>query len=170
MKATWYVTAFYEDAETRESAMAFCDILVKRFWSHFEFDVSWWSFASLQDPGSAGEAARKAAGADFVIFSMRAASEAPLGVQEWVEAWLHQRGSREGALVGLAGSANPCVEKAQLYLRQVAHRAGMDYLTEVPQDMPRLIAESPDLFTQRAQQVTTVLNEILHPPPPPLLQ
>jgi hypothetical protein len=58
----------------------------------------------------------------------------------------------------------------QYYLRQLAHGSAMDYLTQVPQSISRSIPESLDFYTQRAGQVTHVLDEILHQQPlPPVL-
>ena len=68
-KAAWSVVVLYEDPAARERAVGFCDQLVRRFWSRFEFDVGWWSFALLEEPGSAKEAAEKAAQADLIVFA-----------------------------------------------------------------------------------------------------
>ena len=47
----------------------------------------------------------------------------------------------------------------------------MDYLTEMPQDISRSIPDSLDSYTERAEQVTSLLDNILHQqaPPPSLL-
>ena len=46
----------------------------------------------------------------------------------------------------------------------------MDYLTEVPQDISRSIPDSLDSYTERADQVTGLLANILQQqPPPPIL-
>jgi hypothetical protein len=56
------------------------------------------------------------------------------------------------------------------YLRQIAHRGSMDYLTQLPLSLSRLVPESLDSYTQRAVQVSSVLDEILHhQAPPPVL-
>ena len=86
-----------------------------------------------------------------------------------------KRGDREGALVGLTDSAAGAYGvNAQkfIYLRGVAHRGGMDYLTQVPQELSRGMSDSIESYTERAHQVTSVLDEILHykSPPPNLLR
>jgi hypothetical protein len=43
----------------------------------------------------------------------------------------------------------------------------MDYLTQVPQDIPRCIPESIESYTERADQVTSLLDGILHQQAPP---
>jgi hypothetical protein len=69
------------------------------------------------------------------------------------------------------GQAGPSVEK-YAYLRNAAHRAGMDYLTQIPQSISsRSIPDSLDSYSQRADKVTSVLDGILHQkaPPPQML-
>jgi hypothetical protein len=173
MKANWSVAVVYEDAGMREGAVTFCDHLVARFWTECELDVGWWSFAHLQEPGSAKEAQQKAAKADMIVFATCAEGEIPLEVRAWVEAWLGRRGEREGALVGLLGrGVNQVGEMAgkHVYLRNVAHRGGMDYLTGLPESISHPIPDSLESLSERADRITSVLDEILHhhSPPPQL--
>jgi len=164
------MAVIYEDAEARQTAVAFCDCLIKRFWDDFDFDVSWSQFDALEATDTAREAAAKASEANFVVVAARFGPAMPTRtLANWVELWLETRGYREGALVGL-----PSAEAASgfettafsLYLRAVAHRAGMDYVSEVPQGLSHHIPESVDSCCERAKQVTSVLDEILHAPHP----
>jgi hypothetical protein len=91
-----------------------------------------------------------------------------------METWLGQRGDREGLLVGLMESGgSPGVGEGEKHhcLRNAAHQGAMDYLTQVPQNIARSIPDSLDSYTERADQVTSLLDDILHqqPPPPHLL-
>jgi hypothetical protein len=170
MKANLSVVVVYEDNVVRERAVGFCDHLVGRFWATCGFDVNWWSFGLLQESLGAGASAEKAAAADLIIFAAQSGEEMPVHVRAWVESWLDRRGDREGALVGLvehSGGASTGAADKQVYLRNIAHRSGMDYLTEVPQNILDLIPESLESYTDRAHQVTGVLDEILHHPAPP---
>ena len=57
-------------------------------------------------------------------------------------------------------------------VRNIAHRAGMDYLTQVPETIGRAIPDSLASCSERADRVTSVLDEILHQktvPAPPRL-
>jgi hypothetical protein len=169
-KTAWSVLVVYEDAASREQAIAFCDQLVKRFWAKFEFDVSWWSFDLLQDEATAAETAAKAAGADLIVVSCALAGEFPSFLMSWFEGWFDRRGDREGILADLTtvGETSGGLRgNEHAYLRRVARRAGMDYLTQLPQSISLSISESPDSYTERAAQVTSVLDEILHHPAPP---
>jgi len=68
-RAAWSVVVVYEDTMTRELAVKFCDHLVERFWTTDEFEVSWLSFADLQEARPANEAKQKAAVANLIIFA-----------------------------------------------------------------------------------------------------
>lgn len=165
-KATWTVVVVYDSPETRETAVSFCDQLVQKFWHDCEFDVSWWPTQKLQEGDSAHHARHRATEADLVIFALPPQAEISLDVQEWVESWVPERGEREGALVDLISAresgAEPGAAGTKRYLRHIAHRAGMDYLTQVPPSISWQAPESVDSCAERAQQVTSVLDEILH--------
>jgi len=172
-KTAWSVVVVYEDTAAREQAVDFCDQLVKRFWARFEFDVNWWSFGLLQNEPTAVAAAEKAAQADLIILCSLRQEDFPAPVKGWIERWLHRRGDREGILAGLVDPGvglNDRQAQKHHYLRQIAHRGSMDYLTQLPQNISRLVPESLDSYTQRAAQVSSVLDEILHhQAPPPVL-
>jgi hypothetical protein len=172
-KTAWSVVVVYEDAAAREQAVDFCDQLVSRFWARFEFDVNWWSFGLLQNEQTGLAALEKAAQADLVILCSLRQEDFPAWVKGWIESWLQRRGDREGILAGLVDAgvgSNDREARKHHYLRQIAHRGAMDYLTQLPQNISRLIPESLDSYTQRAAQGSSVLDEILHhQAPPPVL-
>ena len=154
-------------------AVDFCDQLVNRFWARFEFDVNWWSFDLLRNEPTALAAADKAAQADLVVLCSLRQEDFPASVKGWIERWLHRRGDREGILAGLVdprGGSSGCQSPKHHYLRQIAHRGALDYLTQLPQNISRLTPESLDYYSQRAAQGSSVLDEILHhhAPPPAL--
>ena len=163
------VVVIFEDDATRTEAVKFCDELVHRFWTQYGFEMTWWSFTPLAEARTARDAARKASEADLIVFAVEPDGEIPWEVKGWIENWLSERGDREGALVGLldpgADSIAVTTDK-YVYLREVAHRAGMDYLTQMPQNISRCIPDSLESYSDRADRVTSVLDEILHHVPP----
>lgn len=170
MKTTWSVVALYEDAATREQAVQFCDQLVGRFWTQCNFEVSWWQFGLLQESTSARAATMKAAESKLLIIASRAEGDFPAAMKAWLESWLHQRGAREGSLVGLIGTGVEPEEDASskhVYLRHLARRGGLNYLTDLPQELHHFLPDSLDAFNERATQVTGVLETILQSPVPP---
>jgi hypothetical protein len=172
VQSAWSVVVIYENPPSRERAVDFCDRLVKRFWARCEFEVSWWPFEQLQDPPVAAQTADRAAKADLVVVASTEPGDFPIAIQSWFERWLQRRNDREGMLAGLLEpSAEDSVGRRHKdnYLRQVAHRAEMDYLTQLPAGMSLSIPESLESYTERAACVTSVLDEILHHHTPPRL-
>src|SRR5438045_4281282 len=167
-KATCSIVVIYQDMEAREEAVKFCDRLIERFWGGYEFDVNWWAVDALSEARAARDASVKAVEADLMVFASGAEAEIPAAVKEWIETWVSQRGDREGALVGLMdpGPGGALAQKF-VYLRNVAHRGGMDYLTQAPQELSRAIPDSIESYTERADQVTSVLDELLKYKAPP---
>ena len=164
MKRAWSVVVVFEDAATRGQAVEVCDRFVQRFWTDCELGVSWWSWDMLEQPAQAQEAIQKAAEADLLIFAVRSERNLPTPLQEWIETWLAMRGERDGALISLFGKeaeTGETLAEKHGYLRQVAHRGGMDYLTETPQSLSFSIPDSLDWCSARAESVTSVLDEIL---------
>src|SRR5215471_13150895 len=129
MKATWSVAVIFEDPKAQETAITFCDSLVRKFWADFEFDVSWWAFDGLKAPEAAEEALNRSLDANLVVFAIQPQPEVPAHIHQWASDWLERRGRREGTLVGLIDTAregNPETMLVQGFLRNLAHRAGMD--------------------------------------------
>ena len=160
----------YEDSAARERAVVFCDQLVRRYWECFEFEVGWWSFAMLGQAEVIKEASENAARANLIVVSTTPEGDFPAPIKAWVEATLRLRGDREGMLAGLMeppASPSGWEGKKHNYLRNAAHRGSMDYLTQVPPEIAQPIPDSIESYSERAQQMTSVLDGILHQPAPP---
>ena len=168
------VVVVYENPSIRERAVRFCEGLIEEQKSP-GMDMDWWSFTVLSHPTLAQNAVEKAANAGVVVFAMDARGDLPDEIKLWIERWLNKRGEREGALVGLLDAEEGLLEIAsfrEIYLRHAARRAGMDYLSHAAPTVHRAIPDSIDSFSERAGQVTSVLDGILqkHPHfPPPVL-
>ena len=168
----WSVVVLYEDAATRQRAMKVCDHLVQQFWAEVEFKFHWWRTDFLEDDTMAATAAADAGNADFIVVSSSAERELSPFVKNWFEAWIAQRQGREGALVDLTKTGAVSAAQTQhnkIFLRNVARRAAMDYLTKVPSVINGKLPDSVESVDLRAGQVTSVLDNILHQPPPPHL-
>jgi hypothetical protein len=164
-RRAWSVVVVYEDPESRQEAVRFCDQLVGEMWGQNGLEVGWWSFASLAEAMLAGEATAKAIVADVIVFATQPDGELPMPVKSWVESWVNRRGEREGTLFGLLepnrGSASACAADKFAYLRSAAHRAGLDYLTQVGENLWHSIPDSIESFSERAEQMTDLLDDIL---------
>ncbi len=153
---TLAVVVVYEDTLTRDRALAVCDELVQQFWTKVEFEFNWWRETFLTDSIIAGEASWYATNADLIIFSIHAEGELSSGTTAWIETWLDKREKRDGALIVLLGTpADPKTagDLKPRYLRRIAQRGGLDYLSSI---LP---------ITQRARQTTSVPDQTPNPPP-----
>ena len=168
-RETRCVSIVYESPAIRGHAAHFCEKVAEECDITAEFELSWWSFDMLKHSVVAGDAALKAARADLIIFALDARGDLPHEVKLWIENWLGKRGEREGALVGLLqreGGPADIASFREIYLRHVARRAGMDYLSHSAPTVARAIPDSIDSFNERAGRMTSVLDNILHTHPP----
>jgi hypothetical protein len=158
----------YEDEAAREDAVNFCDRLIERFWTKCHFDVDWVSFKELTDPQSAERATERAAVASAIVFATEPWGWLPAEVRHWTESWIAKRADREGLLIGLGDPATKGHDTSNKFtwVRSIARRAGLDYLTQAPEELAP-IPDSQEFYSQRANTVTSVLDEILkyHPLP-----
>ena len=168
------VVVIYETAAIREHAVKFCERVAHEPESAGTAEMNWWSFHLLEHRAAGADAAQKAALADVVIFAMDAAGDLPDEIKLWIETWLNRRGEREGALVGLLAREerpNDVAPFREIYLRHIARRAGMDFLSHAAPTVAKAIPDSIDSFSERAGQMTSVLDSILQvrPRTPPAL-
>ena len=159
------VVVVYENPAVREHAAQCCERLLVPHLANVVLEFNWWSFEFLADQATAGAAAETAARADLIIFAVPAGGDFPAEIKLWIERWLNRRAECEGALVGLIlqeSQLSPVTSLKEIYLRNIAHRGGMDYLSQVPPAIPKCMPDSLDSFTNRAGQMTSVLDEMLH--------
>jgi hypothetical protein len=143
----------YEDAATRQRAMQVCERLVQKFWKDMEFDFSWWRFDFLRDAEFARQAGRRATRSDLILFSAHARRELPSVVEKWIETWLPGRGDLDGVLVAMIGTAEDELKglsPIQVYLREVAQRGNMDYLSQSVGAPVNELKTSIETITKRA--------------------
>jgi hypothetical protein len=160
----------YEDSTTRDRAMQTCDRLVQKFWKDVEFDFSWWRFDFLGDVGIVKAAVNAAVSSDLILVSAHAGRELPGPVQRWIETWLPRRPSGSGVLVAMIGTGEDRLKgltPIHVYLREVAQRANMDYLPQVIGAPLSALETTIETITNRAEKVTSLLDNILHRPPTP---
>ncbi|MBI3851181.1 MAG: hypothetical protein HY298_13040 [Verrucomicrobia bacterium] len=164
----WAVVVVYEDTVTRDRALAVCDELVQQFWAEVEFDFNWWRETYLADSTMAREAAWSAMNADLIIFSTHAEGELSATTTAWIESWLDHRDTRDGALIGLIGTPDDRLTDATLKhrrLREFAERGGLDYLSSILPITRDELEDAIESIHHRAEQTTSVLDQILHQSP-----
>lgn len=157
------VVIIYETPAAREHALQFSNQMEQL--TEGKPDLCWLPFDRMRDDTAAANAAEQAARAELVVFAVETGGDLPDEIKDWIEHWLLRRGEREGILIGLLeAERQPCAAASlkEIYLRQVAHRAGMDYLSHAPEGRRRPIPDSLESVSARAESMTSVLNDILH--------
>ncbi|MCX8091850.1 MAG: hypothetical protein N3I86_13110 [Verrucomicrobiae bacterium] len=149
--------------------MAACDCLIQQCWAEVEFDFHWWRTDFLADETMAELAAQQAANADFVIVGCDPHTEFSPALKQWFENWAaRRRGGRDGALLHLTSgwpAFGPGWRNEQ-FLREIARRALLDYLTPSAADEGELPASFEEA-ERRANLHSSILDEILNQPPRP---
>jgi len=161
------VVVIYETPSVRERAVHFCEQLAAEQ-DLAGNELEWWSFPLLSHGKKLPDTAEKAAVADVVVFAMKSRGDLPEVIKLWIERWLNKRGEREGALVGLLQDEEGGYEMMpfrEIYLRHVARRAGMDYLSHASPAGMKAIPDSLDSFNERAGKVSSLLDGILQKHP-----
>jgi hypothetical protein len=169
-KETCVVVVIYEDAVTRQRAMAACDFLMQQLWSEVEFDFHWWRADFLQHAIMAHAAAKQAVEADFLIYCSGTQSECSSTVKSWFNSWAGNRHGRDGLLLNLTTTNLTNTNTAppvETFLRGVARRAMLDYFATGSQTLTGTLPSSFEEAEQRASEMSSVLDEILHPQPRP---
>ena len=165
------VAVIYNDTPSRERAIWLCHHLVREFWAEIDFKFTWWRFKYFAEMEIAEAAAEAAVESDMIVVSARAAEAMPQEIKGWFESWVFSRQKRDAALVVLTDSqseADVSYSPTATFLREIAHRAGMECLLPLRHSAPFLARDQVRHLHDRANQVTEVLDQILHrfgPPP-----
>ncbi len=174
-KKTIRIAVVYENPAAREHVLRSGPGLTGGLSAEAGCAVQWWSFDKLCDAAFSTEAVNGAAAADLLVFAITPKGDLAQEIKLWIEQWICQRREREGTVVGLvlterrAGLPEKNCLK-EIYLRHAAHRAGMDYLSQLPSALPKAMPDSIDSYREREGRMSSVLDDILHlPPPPPML-
>ena len=160
----------YETRASRKRALEFWYHLAHQYEPSEELIVDMISFAQLTRAEEARRTAPKAATADYIVFAVSAEGDVSDEIRSWIESWLGMRDAREGAMVGLIeGHRDPgaTAGSKEIYFRHIAHRAGMDYLSQSPPAVKKAMPDSLDSYRERARHITSVLNTILDTSSPP---
>jgi hypothetical protein len=158
------VIAHEHDPASGERVKQLCRSLDAELGGELHFEFGWWDFGQLGDSQQLHTAAEQVADADLILLSVHAGNELPRPVQDWIEAGLARRCKHGGAVAVLLGPAHVPGESGwplDSYLRYLAEQADMEFWASTPCETSEPMPASLDVFTARASEVTTVLENIL---------
>jgi hypothetical protein len=124
------VTVVYQDSQSRKWAGEIYQKLESILGAK-SVRATWWNLADLMQPGVMAGAVSKAIRADMIVVAVSASEGLPLPFYFWVNAWLPNRITSTGALVGLLGLPVPRTSESgrlRKFLRVVARRTRLDLL------------------------------------------
>lgn len=128
------VVLVYENAAARERIEGVYAHLLGKLSKDFEFGCTWCSFYDFKDARNTAEFTAAAVDADLIVFSSHAEIEPPLPLRDWVEGWVHSKKAQDAVLAALLFQNQDSEDGPQSlhsYLREVAQRGGMDFLSQV---------------------------------------
>jgi hypothetical protein len=130
-KPTIRIFAVYEHDLNRKRAQLMQEELTRRLGHSFNFSVSWWRLKSYWHPKMRQVAADAISKADIILFALRPGGELPQTLTKWIEERLFHKTTHRVALLALVktgGMIVPLLSPAEIYLRHLASRAGLDCL------------------------------------------
>jgi hypothetical protein len=162
------VVILHETEEALTRALELCDRIMEQCWEHVELDIGHWSMELLSMESCGLEATHRAARADILVVAAEGQGAFPDSFKDWTRQWLDHRAHREGVLVGLFHQ--PAEQEGEtasrdIHLRQLALRAGMDYLRRLPQAPPHGIPDFTEWCAARASAQTGTLSQIVRNTP-----
>jgi hypothetical protein len=147
------LTMVYDQAISQFCASHLCD-RVTRIAGPEALSVAGWRIDELDRPEVLPQALQATLKADVILVSLAAGTTVPVPLCVWIDVWLPRRGRRPGTLVALIGPSDstdspPC--PAELYLRAVAARGGLDYVPMALSPCPALSAlAAPNFIPEKA--------------------
>ena len=136
----------FEDTTTRNRSFDLCENLSERL-KDSDLKTHRWHLNDFSNAALRERSAKVAAQARMIVLSLRAGSQIPDALRQWMNLWLPSKALRSSALVTLVAGApqqDPVHEPIQEQLRRVADRAGMDFFVQEfdgqDADVERLVA------------------------------
>ena len=125
---------------------------------------TWWDIGGLSDPGVFQDAVHAATTADILMVSVRTTDPLPLELYLWIETWLPLRLQLAGVLVALIGvPGRPGTDSSRIghYLRDVARRGQLEFLSPDQESPLELPVFSVQEIAERAAATTQVLSDVI---------
>jgi hypothetical protein len=122
----------YQDDQTRQWAQE-VHTLARKLVGKNSLSPTWWNIQVLNEPAVLAGAVSTAMHSDIVVIAMHGEAALPLAFYYWADAWLPHRYQQPGALLALLGlpeQPRGKPERIREYLRTLAHRGGLDFMSD----------------------------------------
>jgi len=134
------IAVVYTDRPSRQRALGLCDSLAGRLAEELQLEFTWWNTRYLEDSRVAQLASDAVANSDLVLFSTDDTVTLTPEVKAWLERGLRQPDNRQRAFAayldrnatGPRRQESRSTSTLEDYLKAVATKARMDYLTFAP--------------------------------------
>jgi hypothetical protein len=123
--------AAFEDSITGTRVKEFCQGLSRDLGQQCRITEHVWLFSTLRLRELREIAAEEASASDLVIVYVHQAEHLPDEVKSWIDLWLQHKGNHSAVLLVLLDPADEDTPgPMQVYLQDVARRAGIVFLAE----------------------------------------
>jgi hypothetical protein len=134
LKSACQILILHEDFSAYSRAVEVCRRVMEQLANELDFDIKCWSFTELADASCARHAAKTAATADIILFSM-VTTHLPAQINHWLDSFFAARFRADGLLGLILNPHNSLpLESKKLSLRfeQLTERLGMDFISLHP--------------------------------------
>src|SRR2546423_871323 len=135
-RSNFKIVVAYDNLETAIRVKALVDRVAVEIRPACELKCEYWRFDLLCHVEFASAAAADALAADMIIVAPRDNAELGCEVKAWIENWIPLKMGSHSALVALlepnGDGRTKDLPPVCGYLRKVANRAGMDFLSHAP--------------------------------------
>lgn len=162
--ASLNVLVAYDNLGAGIQAKHFCDRLDQNLAPRDELLLSFWSLSALQLPPLARAAEDEAAQTGLLIVAINGDEALSPPVKRWISRCARRMRANGGAIAAQLHDIlrmNQELSPAYVYLKHIAHDAGLDFFSEVVEPAGEKLDDSIESLHQRAHMCSPVLDGIL---------
>ena len=111
-------------------------MLLEHLGSDFEFRINLWKLDILANSELRQIAANDATAASMIIICLDHQSELNSPARQWIDSWAQHKASHRALLALLVGDKSAALSPAEVYLKNAAAEANMDFLLQRFEPMP----------------------------------
>jgi hypothetical protein len=130
-KQDFPIVIAYNDFAAGTQAMRLYQLLAAKFGDDFQFRISLWNFGVLCETDLLQTAITDAVNARVVIIAIHGENELSAPAREWIDSWTRHRPHHGALLALLDGAKFHSASPTEIYLKDAAAAANMDFLIQI---------------------------------------